>query len=78
VILIICRLLPSGLGYGLRSMAAPAVVCWLPIYGGLHFAGTKLAFIGQVATLVIFTLLAFVELTLDKVRKLLHELNLSD
>jgi uncharacterized membrane protein len=50
-------------------MAAPAVVCWAAHLGWLHFAGTKLAFIGQAATLVIFTLLAFVELTLDKLPK---------
>jgi uncharacterized membrane protein len=58
-----------GFVTGLRSMAAPAVVCWAAHLGWLHFAGTKLAFIAQVVTLVVFTVLAVVELTLDKLPK---------
>lgn len=54
---------------GLRSMTAPAVVCWAARLGWLHFAGTKLAFIAHPATLVIFTLLALVELIGDKLPK---------
>lgn len=51
---------------GLRSMTAPAVVCWAAQLGWLHFAGTKFAFIEHRATLIVFTLLAVVELVLDK------------
>jgi uncharacterized membrane protein len=51
---------------GLRSMTAPAVVCWGAYLGWLHFAGTKFAFIDHRSTLIIFTLLAIVELVLDK------------
>lgn len=51
---------------GLRSMTAPAIVCWAARFGWLHFAGTKLAFIDHEAMLVVFTLLAIVELVLDK------------
>jgi uncharacterized membrane protein len=51
---------------GLRSMTAPAVVCWAAHFGWLHFAGTKFAFIDHPSTLIVFTLLAIVELIVDK------------
>jgi uncharacterized membrane protein len=51
---------------GLRSMTAPAVVCWAAHLGWLHFAGTKFAFIDHRSTLIVFTLLAVVELVVDK------------
>jgi uncharacterized membrane protein len=51
---------------GLRSMTAPAIVCWAAHLGWLHFAGTKFAFIDHPSTLIVFTLLAVVELVLDK------------
>ena len=51
---------------GLRSLTAPAIVCWAARLGWLHFAGTKLAFIDHWLTLTVFTLLAIVELVLDK------------
>jgi uncharacterized membrane protein len=51
---------------GLRSMTAPAIVCWAARLGWLHFAGTKFAFIDHWSTLAVFTLLAIVELVLDK------------
>lgn len=51
---------------GLRSMTAPAIVCWAAHLGWLHFAGTKFAFIDHPATLVTFTILAIIELVVDK------------
>jgi len=54
---------------GLRSLTAPAVVCWAAHLGWLHFVGTKLEFIAHPVTLSIFTLLALVELTTDKLPK---------
>lgn len=51
---------------GLRAMTAPAIVCWAAYFGWLHFAGTKFAFVDRRPTLVVFTLLAIVELVLDK------------
>jgi uncharacterized membrane protein len=51
---------------GLRAMTAPAIVCWAAYFGWLHFAGTKFAFVDHRSTLVVFTLLAIVELVLDK------------
>jgi uncharacterized membrane protein len=63
-LLILCFLL--GCVTGLRSLTAPAVVCWGAHLGWLHFAGTKLEFIGHPVTLIVFTLLAIVELIADK------------
>lgn len=51
---------------GLRSMTPPALVCWAAYLGWLHFAGTWLGFINHRVTLVVFTLLAIVELIADK------------
>lgn len=51
---------------GLRSLTAPALLCWAAHLGWLHFAGTRLAFINHRSTLIVFTLLAIVELIVDK------------
>jgi uncharacterized membrane protein len=51
---------------GLRSLTPPALVCWAARLGWLHFAGTRLAFIDRRSTLIVFTLLAVVELIADK------------
>lgn len=51
---------------GLRSLTPPALVCWAAYLGWLHFTGTKLAFIHSRSTLIIFTVLAVVELIADK------------
>ena len=51
---------------GLRSLTPPALVCWAAHLGWLHFAGTRLAFINHPSTLIVFTLLALVELIADK------------
>lgn len=59
-------LLSFGFVDGLRSMTAPAIVCWAAHFGWLHFAGTKLAFIGHPVTLIMFTLLAIFEFVVDK------------
>jgi uncharacterized membrane protein len=55
-----------GFVTGLRSLAAPAIVCWAAKLGWLQFAGTKLEFIDRPTTLVVFTLLALAELIADK------------
>jgi uncharacterized membrane protein len=51
---------------GLRAFTAPAVVCWGARFGWLHFAGTSFGFMDHTVTLIIFTVLAMVELTTDK------------
>jgi uncharacterized membrane protein len=61
---LLCFLL--GFVDGLRSMTAPAIICWAAHLGWLHFAGTKFAFIDRPSTLIVFTLLAMIELVLDK------------
>ncbi len=65
--LLLCFLL--GCLAGLRSLTAPAAVCWGAHLGWLHLAGTKLAFMGATVTLIIFTLLAVFELVNDKLPK---------
>jgi len=47
---------------GLRSLTAPAVVCWAAHFGWLHLTGTRLAFMNHRATLTIFTVLALLNL----------------
>ena len=66
-LLLFCLLL--GCLTGLRSLTAPAAVCWAAHLGWLNFAGTKLAFIDRPVTLVVLTLLAVVELIADKLPK---------
>ena len=66
-VILFCFLL--GCVAGLRSLTAPAVVCWGAHLGWLQFAGTRLAFIGHMTTLIVFTLLALGELTADKLPK---------
>lgn len=51
---------------GLRSLTPPALMCWAAHLGWLHFAGTRLAFISNRSTLIVFTLLAVIELIADK------------
>lgn len=51
---------------GLRSLTPPAIVCWAAHFGWLHFTGTRFSFIEHRSTLILFTLLAIVELILDK------------
>jgi uncharacterized membrane protein len=64
---VLCFLL--GFVAGLRSLTAPAVVCWAAHLGWLHLAGSKLAFMGHPGTVAFFTLLAVVELIADKLPK---------
>jgi uncharacterized membrane protein len=66
-VLLLCFLL--GCVAGLRSLTAPAVVCWGAHLGWLHLAGTKLAFLGHRGAVIVFTLLALVELIADKLPK---------
>jgi uncharacterized membrane protein len=51
---------------GLRSLTAPAILCWAAHFGWLHFAGTRFAFIDHPVTRTAFTLLAIAELIVDK------------
>jgi uncharacterized membrane protein len=66
-VFVLCFLL--GCVAGLRSLTAPAAVCWGARLGWLHLSGTKLGFTGSILTVVIVTLLAVFELVNDKLPK---------
>jgi uncharacterized membrane protein len=66
-VMILCFLL--GVVCGLRSMMAPAAICWGARLGWLHFAGSKIGFIDNPITLIVFTLFAVGELVGDKLPK---------
>ncbi len=55
-----------GVIAGLRSLTAPAVVCWAAHFGWINLHGSRLSFMAATATAVIFTILALVELATDK------------
>jgi uncharacterized membrane protein len=55
-----------GVVAGLRSLTAPAVASWAAHLGRLSLTGTALAFLGSIVTVIIFTLLALVEIVNDK------------
>ncbi len=55
-----------GLIAGLRSLTAPAAVCWAAHMGSLHLGGSRLSFLGSAAAVWISSALAVVELVLDK------------
>jgi uncharacterized membrane protein len=55
-----------GVIAGLRSLTAPAVVCWAAHFGWINLYGSRLSFMAAAATAVIFTILALAELATDK------------
>jgi uncharacterized membrane protein len=55
-----------GMVSGMRSLTAPAVTAWAGHRNWLNLAGTRLAFMGSTAAVAIFTVLAIVELIVDK------------
>jgi len=55
-----------GVVAGLRSLTAPAAVAWAAHAGWLNLHGSRLSFMGSTAAMVIFVLLALVELVADK------------
>jgi uncharacterized membrane protein len=61
-------LLALGIGVvaGLRSLTAPAVVAWAAHIGWVNLHGSRLAFMGSAWAVVIFTVLALVELVADQ------------
>jgi uncharacterized membrane protein len=54
---------------GLRSMTAPAAICWAAHLGWLHLEDTPVAFLGYAFTPYIFTVAAIGELIADKLPK---------
>jgi uncharacterized membrane protein len=55
-----------GVISGLRSVTAPAVVTWAAHKDWLNLQNTPLSFMGSTAALIIFVLLALVELVTDQ------------
>jgi uncharacterized membrane protein len=55
-----------GIIAGLRSLTAPAVVAWAVRLGWLNLYNSALSFLGSTAAVVIFTILAAVELVADQ------------
>jgi uncharacterized membrane protein len=55
-----------GIVSGIRSLTAPAVTAWAAHRNWLNLAGSHLVFMGSTAAVAIFTVLAIVELVLDK------------
>jgi uncharacterized membrane protein len=55
-----------GVVAGLRSLTAPAVVAWAAHRNWLNLNNTPVSFMGSTAAVVIFTLLAIVELVADQ------------
>ncbi len=55
-----------GVVCGLRSLTAPAVVAWAAHRGWINLEHTPLHFMGSTAAVVVFTLLAAVELVTDQ------------
>ena len=64
-------LLAIGIGIvaGLRSLTAPAIVCWGAYLGWINLHGSPLSFMGSPIAVGIFTLLAILELVADKLPK---------
>jgi uncharacterized membrane protein len=58
-----------GVIAGLRSLTAPAVVCWAAHLKWINLQETPLAFMGAAVTTYIFTALAVLELITDKLPK---------
>lgn len=58
-----------GVVSGLRSLTAPAVVAWAAYKNWLNLQNTPLSFMGSTAALIIFALLAVVELVTDQLPK---------
>jgi uncharacterized membrane protein len=55
-----------GVVAGLRTLTAPAAVAWAAHLQWLHLRNTPVALMGSTGAVVIFTLLALLELVIDK------------
>jgi uncharacterized membrane protein len=59
-----------GVVCGLRSLTAPALVCWGAYQGWLNLAGSPVAFLANLVSLIVFVLLAVGELIADKTSRI--------
>lgn len=58
-----------GVIAGLRSLTAPAVVAWASYLGWINLQNHWIAWVGNIITVVVLTILAVVELVTDKLPK---------
>ncbi|MFV0493967.1 DUF4126 domain-containing protein [Mycobacterium sp.] len=65
-VLVLFLALLIGTVAGLRSMAAPAAVCWAAYLGWLNIQGTWAWWVGSIVPVAILSVLAFAEVVLDK------------
>ncbi len=68
MLILICAFL-IGVVAGLRALTSVAAIGWAARLGGLHLAGTPLAFFGYSATPYVLTVLALGEIVNDKLPK---------
>lgn len=63
--------LAFGIGViaGLRSLTAPAVVCWVIHLRGIYMRGSHFTFMSTLLAAIIFTVLALAEIVNDKLPK---------
>ncbi|KKC05469.1 membrane protein [Mycobacterium nebraskense] len=67
--LVLLLALLIGVVAGLRSLTAPAVVAWAAFLGWIDLHGTWAAWMANIITAIVFTVLAVVELVNDKLPK---------
>lgn len=67
--LILLLALLIGVVAGLRSLTAPAVVAWAAYLGWIDLHGTWASWMANIITVIVFTVLAVVELINDKLPK---------
>jgi len=58
--------LAIGVVAGLRSLTAPAVVCWAAQWNWINLQNSSISFLGSIRAAWIFTALALAELVADK------------
>ncbi len=57
-----------GFATGLRTFTPMAFICWVAVWGWLPLGGSRLAFLGTETGAWVVTILAVIELILDKLR----------
>jgi uncharacterized membrane protein len=67
--LVLLMALLIGVVAGLRSLTAPAVVAWAAFLGWINLHGNWAAWVGNVITVIVLTVLAVAELVGDKLPK---------
>jgi uncharacterized membrane protein len=64
--IVLALIFAIGIIAGLRALTAPAVVCWAAHLGWLNLQNSHLAWMGSVAAVAIFSILALAEIVNDK------------